>query len=219
MITISQAVQDIIKETPFLEDGLARGIINLSALARQIKPRIAKRLYKKPTDAAIIMALLRSSFRLKKKSPRENELKNLRNLTVRSGLVEYAFHPSTSLFSLQKELFSASEHDRELFVSLSQGLSEVTLITSADLVPKVEKLIPKRSIIDKIVNLAAITLKLRPEHIYIPGVQYSLLKALAWEDINIIETISTYSEITLVVENKDLDRAFSCIQKATASGS
>lgn len=214
MRTIGEIAEDIIRRTPFLEEALGKGLINLSALAREIKPEIGKRLYTKPTDASIIMALSRSTRR-RKKSSTHAELRNLHNLSVRSGLVEYAFRPSLSLLTLEKQLFSESEHGKDLFVNLSHGVSEMTLIVSAQLSPVVEKLVPKREIIDRIADLAALTLKLRPEHIYTPGVHYAILKALAWEDINIIETISTYSEITLIVEMKDLSRAFSCISMAT----
>lgn len=131
--------------------------------------------------------------------------------------MEYAFHPSTSLFALHQRLFNESEADKELFMSLTQGLSEMTLIVSASQKAVVEELIPRDRIIDKIENLAAISLKLRPEHIYISGIHYALLKALAWEGINVIETISTYSEVTLIFEEKDLARAFACLQAATSS--
>ena len=57
MITISQIVYSIIENKPFLEEGLKKGIINLSALARFIKPDIEKKLQKKVKTGAIIVAL------------------------------------------------------------------------------------------------------------------------------------------------------------------
>jgi hypothetical protein len=216
MRTVGEIADDIVRRTPFLEEALAKGLMNLSALARYIKPEIARRLYSTPTDASIIMALSRGASKLKRVGW-THELRGLHNLSVRSGLVEYAFRPSLSLLTLQKELLSESEHKKDLFVNLSHGVSEMTLIISGRLAPVVEKLIPEGEVIDRIPNLAALTLKLRPEHIYTPGVHYALLKALAWENINVIETISTYSEVTLVVEMKDLSRAFSCIQVVTGN--
>ena len=40
MRTISEEIQALIAESSFLEEGLARGIINCSALAREMQPRI-----------------------------------------------------------------------------------------------------------------------------------------------------------------------------------
>lgn len=40
-------VEEIIKKSPFLEEALAEGIINLSSLSRQIKPEIDEQLHKR----------------------------------------------------------------------------------------------------------------------------------------------------------------------------
>ena len=39
MKTISEEIRALIAESPFLEEGLARGIINCSALAREMQPK------------------------------------------------------------------------------------------------------------------------------------------------------------------------------------
>ena len=215
MRTVADIAADIVRKTPFLEEGLAKGLMNLSALARHIKPEITKRLYNEPSDASIIMALSRLRPHLTKLS-KAADLKTLRNLTVRTGLIEYTFHPRTSLLVLQQKLFTEVESDKELFTSLTQGATEVTLIVSATRASLVKALIPPEGIVDTITDLAAISLKLRPEHIYTPGIDYLLLKALAWENINIIETISTYSEATFIFKETDLSRAFACLQEATS---
>jgi hypothetical protein len=59
MQSISDAIKQKVLHSPFLEAGLASGIINLSALARQIKPEIESRLVKNASDGAMIMALKR----------------------------------------------------------------------------------------------------------------------------------------------------------------
>ena len=68
MITIPEIVEKIIKKSSFLEEGLSKKFINLSALSRIIKPEIEKELYKKVENGAIIMALKRLSNKLDNKS-------------------------------------------------------------------------------------------------------------------------------------------------------
>ena len=46
MLTILNAVEVVIKKKPFLEGALVEGLINLSALARQLKPEIEKKVGK-----------------------------------------------------------------------------------------------------------------------------------------------------------------------------
>ena len=215
MVTIAQALEDTIKNSSFLEEGLSSGIFNLSAVARFIKPEVEKRTYKKVTEASLIMALRR--FKPKPKKTRKNisEIKQLRGLILRSHLVEYALHNSPYILPLQKYLLRKVEKEKELFVNLSQGVAETAIIGSESLQKDIESIIPKEIIIDKIEHLSAITLRLRREHVYIPGVHYLITRALAWQEINVIETISSYSEITIFVEEKDSERAFACIRALT----
>ena len=42
MMSIPSAVEAVIKKRPFLEGALVDGLINLSALARQLKPDVEK---------------------------------------------------------------------------------------------------------------------------------------------------------------------------------
>ena len=57
MLTIPNAVEEVIKKKPFLEGALVEGLINLSALARQLKPEIEKQVGKAVNDSAVIMAV------------------------------------------------------------------------------------------------------------------------------------------------------------------
>ncbi len=216
MITIGEALGKKIKQTPFLEVGLARGIINLSALARELKPDLEQQLWKDITEASIIMALKRYQAKSHDDTASLAQLHKLKNLTVCSNLVEYAFLNSPELLGLQKYLGEKVRDQKELFMNFSQGVIETTLIISEKLQTDIEKRVDKKLIIDKIPNLSSITLRLDIEHIYTPGVQYVLLKALAWEDINLIEVVSSYSEVTVIVEERDVDRAFSCIKQLTS---
>ena len=175
-----------------------------------------KKLWKTVSIPALIMALKRYAPKVRKPTSKAvGELKKLRNLTVRSNLVEYAFRNSANLLPLYQHLLSELEKERETFVNLSQGVSETTLIASRSLQQKIESRLPDDILIDKIENLAAITLRLDVSHIYTPGVHYAVFKALAWNNINVIESISSYSEITLLVEQKDLERAFACVKNVT----
>ena len=48
------------------------------------------------------------------------------------------------------------------------------------------------------------------------GVHYTLLKQLAWHDINLVEAVSTYSEFTIVLRRDVVDRAFSVLMEFLA---
>src|SRR5947207_1265614 len=115
MITITQAIDTYVKKTPFLEEGLTRNIINLTALARMIRPEIENLTHKQVTEAAIVMALKRhfgSTPAIKVAELAQEELYQLRNVTVRSNLVEYALKTDQRLSELFKDLLMAAAEDR-----------------------------------------------------------------------------------------------------------
>lgn len=59
MTSIPTVVEEIIKKKPFLESALIEGLVNLSALARKLKPEVEKQAGRTVNDGAIIMALNR----------------------------------------------------------------------------------------------------------------------------------------------------------------
>lgn len=212
MISVSDALNKIITSYPLIEEGLSRGIINYSAFAREVKPRIEKQLYKPVSEGAIIMALKRISEGLIKERSNQVDI-NLTDLTVRSNLTEFTFTNSGSLADKQRKLFNQMEDKKDVLCAVSQGIRETTFITSADASLAVEKIFSNETRIAKIVHLSSITIHLPEETVEIPGIYYQILKMLAWEKINIVEVISTYTELTIVLDNKDVDRAFSVLNR------
>lgn len=210
MISISDSLKEIISRYPLIEEGLSRGIINYSAFAREVKPQIEKRLYKTVKESAIVMSLKRISDGLPKKRSIRKSL-NLTDLTVKSNLTEYTFTNSGSLADKQRKLFNQMAGKKDVFCAVSQGIRETTFITSAEASLAMEKIFAAETRIAKIAHLSSITIHLPEETVETPGIYYQILKMLAWNKINIVEVISTYTELTIVLNNKDVDRAFSVL--------
>lgn len=213
MVTIPEVVEEIIIRSPFLEEALAQGVVNLSALARRIKPQIESKLYKDIQEGAVVMALKRLSSKLKKQpTPSPTQFK-IGDITVRSSLIEFTFTNSPALFAKQKQLLELSLKQHNLFVSLSEGVYETTLFASTSLENKIKEIFAGEEIRSTFNNLSSITLILPKEAVYVPGVYYNILKMLAWEGINFIEVVSSYTELTIFLENDHVDRAFSTLKK------
>lgn len=210
MISVSDALDEIISSYPLIEEGLSKGIINYSAFAREIRPQIEKKLYKPVTEGAIVMALKRISDNLSKNQSKKARL-NLTDLTVRSNLTEFTFANSESLIEKQRELFHRLSGKKDIFCAVSQGIRETTFITSIEAAQAVAKIFSGEKRIAKIDNLSSITIHLPEETVKTPGVYYQILKMLAWEKINMIEAISTYTEITIVFESIDIEKAFAVL--------
>lgn len=217
MVTVPEIVEEIIKRSPFLEEGLSSGLINLSALARRIQPEIQERLWKDIQEGAIVMALKRLSEKLQKKESNITPvLQKITDISVRSNIVEYAFQNSPTLFDRQRELISSIEGKSNIFLTMTDGIHETSLFASTALEKPIEEIFSSEHIRKKIDNLSAITLILPEETIEVPGVYYTILKMLAWEGINFIEAVSSFTELTIIVEDKNVDNAFSVLKRISS---
>jgi DNA-binding transcriptional ArsR family regulator len=212
MISTTEIVENLIKESPLLEDGLARGIISYSALARDLRPQIEKKLLKSVGRGAIVMALKRTSEKLKTKKNAIQQLVNLSGITARSNLAELTYLNSDTIIEKHKKVFLASEKRKDIFCNLSQGVRETMLIVGEEILPEMEKIFADERLVAKIKDLSSITILLAKETVSTSGVYYSILKLLAWNEINIIDVISTYSELTIILSNSDIDKAFSILK-------
>ena len=221
MQTIPNAVATVIKKKPFLEGALIEGLINLSALARQLKPEIEKYVGKEVNDSAIIMALNRLVPRLELMSAMKFKkvIENIGDIIVRSNLADFAFVNSPFLYEKQAILLEKVRTMKDVFCTFSQGIYETTLIVSSSIVPIVEDIFAEESRIAKSVNLSSITVKLPSENTICPGVYYYIFKELAWDNINITEVVSTTNEFTVVVNDDDIHRAFAILMKAKRDAS
>lgn len=191
------------------------GIINSSALAREIKAQIQKTLYKTVEIGALAMAIKRLETKLRKEKVKlEPLLKIFGDITVRLNLSEFTFINTPSLAGKQKELLQELGNEKNIFLTATQSFVQTTLIINSQFKNKLEKIYQGEKIISNIDNLSAITLTLSEETIKTPGVYYAILKTLAWYGINIIEVVSSFNELTIILESSSVDQAFSVLKNS-----
>ena len=209
MITIAAAVETLIAESPFLHEGLAAGIVNLSAVARAIRPRIESELRKKAGEAALVMALRRLAPKLKKRAgdPR-GILRMIRDITVRSNITEFTFRNSDTILQCQVRLLQKLRGESDHFITCTQGVHEMTVMVHTEYERVVEKVFSGERRVSRVANIAALGIHLTPKVVEVPGVYYAILKQLTWSGINVIEVVSTMTELTLMLEKRNVDKAF-----------
>jgi hypothetical protein len=211
MRTITEQTKLIIKDSSYLEEGLALGIINLSALARRIKPQIEAQSLKKTSLGAVVMALQRTGKGLKKKSEqRKIILPN--DLTVRSNLGELTYQNSNNFRQVHPKILKLAENKKDVFFNVTQGVFETSIIASLPLLEDIKQLLKNEKLLIGLSNLSSITLRFPNESLYVPGVYYFILKNLAWEGVNVVEVISIHCELSIIVDQSKMDKAFSVIK-------
>jgi hypothetical protein len=217
VISVQEAVKEVVKVSPFIQEALSRGIINLSAFARKIHPEVEALVKKEIKVGAIIVALKRFAIELRRNDVGKiNFLRQIGDLTVRSNLTEFTFAFLTTdvLLAKQNELLTRIKDEKDTFCTISQGVVETTIIVSKNVEEIVEAIFEDDKFVSNFRNLASITIKLPKETVDTAGAYYTILALLAWEGINVVEVVSTYSELTVIFRDEDVDKAFSTLKRA-----
>lgn len=215
MVTIQQAVNNWVNTKSFLVESLQDGLINLSSLARQMQPEIEQELAKRVKPGAIVMALRRyqpgklSTIRIKA----GQLIQKINNIIVRSGISVFTFANSATLNNRLRQLTNSFDLQKELFFTFSYGVFETTIIVNSRATAQVQALLTEETLVAEQDDLSCITLYLPGENTSIAGYYYSILRVIAWEGINIEEVLSTTNEFSLIILNKDVDKAFSALSK------
>lgn len=213
MVKISTIVEEVILASPFLSEALEEGLINASALARKIEPEVSNRLGKAINTGAIIMAIKRMTFGelIHTDKLLVSFFKKLSDISVRSNLIAYTYNNSSSLLEKQARLLDNIRKYPKGFCTLSQGVSETTIIIPEMFDQDIQQLFYDETLLDRKDKLSAITLMLPTENRSLYGIYYYILKELAYHGINMVELISTSNEFTIIVGKDDLNQSFSIL--------
>jgi aspartokinase len=212
MITIGELVNTYLKNHPYIEQGIENDLINYSSLARQIKPQIEKELMKRIEVSAVGMALRRAAKHIQKKKSAYPVIRP-EELIVRSGIVEYTFEKSETVSSCVAAFLHATALEKKYFSVVTEGVFEVAVIMSTQYEGKAKEIFKKEKITSRQDKISAITLRLPTNNVVVPGVYHRFLQKLAWENINIIDLVSTLTEFTILLSEDEVDRAFRLLKE------
>ncbi len=213
MWTIQELITEKIRENPFLEELIASGLINISAFSRKIKPELEKKLMKPLSDSAVIMGTKRVADKLKDmKRRRDKTTVRISDITVKLNIIEFTFLQSETILTAEEDFISEAKGNSQGFFAFTHGLFEVTMLLSSEYEKSVSKTFKNEKLISKIENLSAIILKLPSNAYSTPGIYFNIIRHLAWENINIVEVISTLNEFTIILNNHEVEKAFSILK-------
>jgi hypothetical protein len=215
MLSIATKVEQIVSDSAFLTEGMSLGLINLSELARQLRPQLESDLWKPVGQAAVVMALRRLSERL----PQHGEvvpimpLARMGELTSRTELTISTYRLSDNSNECQRQLLALAEPYPGMFVSVTRGVHEMLVVSSRPLNDLVEQAFGSERLLARVENLTALTLRLNPETRRTPGVYHDVLKKLAWDKISVVNMMCTFSELTILLDKSQSAAAFSVLSQ------
>jgi len=187
--TTAQLVKKYILNNPFLIDFLKRDLINIQSLSRELLDKIKKE-NSKATIESISIAIKRLD--LKNQKLISLHLKQIIQTT------QIIMRDDVSLITINdvSGLPSHSNFKKSDLYYLNQGSNEITIILD-----RKNKHIIKANKIFERDNLCAISLK--GNYRDCEGFVYTYLSKIALSGINIIDMISTQSQFTFIIKDRD----------------
>lgn len=212
MIKISTIVEKILSESEIAYSALESGILNLSAYAQEILPEVEKRTKKEVKTGSIVTALSRLQKSLTKKEPLAPKL-SIDDISVKSGIIELAYDKTEENLKNLSKLYQEKNMSNNEFLMITHGLSEIGIICSQKLENKLRKIFRNQKPKIFIPNLVSLTARFSQDYIITPNITYAFVRKFALKRINISELVSTFTEITFIVHEKDMQQSFDTLNE------
>jgi len=207
MKPVSSFVRDVIDESEVALTAMAEGYLNFSAYAKLIQSEVQRRAKREVSVGSIVVALCRYEIDARKKHRITPQVR-VESISTRSSLVEVTFSRTRANRSKLRALHENSHLVEADILTVTSGIREISLIVPADLKDELLKVFKGEKPTLLVEGLASLTLCFSERYLHVPNTIFALLRPLALNRINIVEVVSTYTEMTIVVAERDLQRAF-----------
>ncbi len=204
MIKIQPIVREIVLSELEAYSALSEGYMNMSSYAYRIRPKVEARAKKKVTVTSLVVSLSRLRKEFRKTKPLLHDVP-IKNITTKLPITEMVYKNSEKAAEKLESLHKNISVSPEDFFTVTMGPGEIDIICSSSLEAKILKHFKEKP---KIINrhLAAIGISYGPEVFDTPNVFFSLLSVTARAQVNIEELVSTPTELTFIVAEKDFGR-------------
>ncbi len=203
-MNVAKSVAGFIDSHPNVKSCLKKGTINYSALSREI---IKDSNLEKRNFEAVLVACRRYAEKAKLPAGQEKHIIALlhkSSFEMRSSICVVIISNAVP-FSSIIELAGEITKERGLF-HLIEGSETFTIISEQKFYQKIMQRFKHRMIEEK-KNLVEIMVKMPKEIEQVPGITGYLYSLFGENNINILETMSSWTDTLFVIEEKDAEKA------------
>ena len=210
MSSITKLAEEYISNHPSVKDCLKNDLINFSSLSRQIAEELDLNL-KKNFDA-ILIACRRYQRKLKNGEVLENKiLKILKNskIEIKNKVIAVVLEKDIFFGTLQN-LEKDIKKRKEIF-RIIEGASAITVITTEEFLEAIRKYFKNKIIVEN-TGLAEIIIKSPKEIEEVSGTYAYLCSLFSENNINIVETLSCWTDTIFLVDEKDTGKVMGLLR-------
>lgn len=200
----SDLVRELIERDGVVRHGLARGLVNVRALARSIEAEAEGAA----SFDAILGAIRRYPF--KAASARRGGVgKHILKLSVKNRIAVVLIRNRPELQQPIAHFAGELSPARGDTFRIVSGLEAVSVTVDSRNLAKLESRIPRQDILRRLGNLAQVDIEIEHDIEKIPGVLATITTELAVNDVNVVQlTTVGPGRVILLVEEADVTRAY-----------
>jgi hypothetical protein len=210
--SVSSCVKRIVDKSPFIHEMLINGILSFSNYASSIQDEVQKAYGKEVKASAIVMALRRYAEELRKGSCKKQVGNVEYGIVMKTNIFDLNLVRRDSFISKLGVLYGQISTEKGDFLNITLGSHEVSLAVSEKYRSLVGELAKDEEVLHQMDDLVALSLVFTGDFLQTPGIVYEAVRHLAWEQINVIEIVSTMNELTFVIKREDSMKAFDVLQ-------
>ncbi len=208
--TTGDLVRDVIERDGVIKEGLARGLINVRAVARYIE----KTNRQGASFEALVSAVRR--YPVKKSASEYREIgKLIRKLTLKNEIVAVTVRSSPDVPSWLATFSRAVDYGRGETFRVVSGAESVSVVIDSHNLPKLKDVIPRTEIVRVLPNLSEIVVLLSDEALRRVGVGATIFTELAVNHVNFLYVLSygPPHAFALIVDGDDAMAAYRALER------
>jgi len=208
---VARVVQELLLAKPVLLAALGMGVVNYSALARELRGEVERRLGREVSEASVKVALIRFRERLSRSIAEESVLRvvaeSSTTLIDDVGLVTLRASDPLALAPLLSGV-------RARLLQITQGVHTLTIVTDSEVLEGLLRKVDPKLVEAVYKDQAAVILVSPREIITTPGVMAYLTTLLAVNGINITQVISTHTDTLFILGRQEAVEAYYLLRRA-----
>lgn len=208
MRKVSDIITDIVTRQAFLEEALSYNFLNLTAFAEYIQKQVEKEAAKSVSVHAIKMALSRMKIRENFSLSSGNHFSRI---STRTGLSIMTLVRSSKSIELVTQFMTERKKDTKWFFTMIEWMHEIDIIFETNDSNIIQEKFPQSLQILVVSWLGLISWELSDLEISTPWLFYNMTKRLAFHGVNIIQVLSTYHELGIIMQEEDIKKGMNLL--------
>jgi len=207
--SIAERTRSYIDSHPSIKDCISKDLINYSSLARQIMKDLSIK-----NEEAVMIACRRYAVKLAKRDHERDILRILANsrLEVKTKICIITAKNDWTVLQRLETVFQKLINEKAI-MQIIQGAQAITIIADEKLKNEVVNAVGRENILKVRQDLVEITVKSPERIVETTGVFAYLASNLAENSVNVVETVSCYTDSIFIVNESDMIYGYSILTK------